>query len=102
MASDNIHFLGYLNQEEIISWLDRAKVHVLPSWFETTGLSTMEAIARQCNVVITRKGDTVEYFDDLAYYCDPSKPKSIRKAIEKALRNPINEKLINKVKENFN
>ena len=101
LASDNIHFLGYLNQEEIISWLDRAKVHVLPSWFETTGLSTMEAIARQCNVVITRKGDTVEYFDDLAYYCDPSKPKSIKMAIEKALRNPINEKLINKVKETY-
>ena len=70
-----------------------ARVHVLPSFFETTGLSSLEAAVMGCNVVITNKGDTVEYFEDLAYYCDPDDPDSIREAIEKAFQEPFNENL---------
>ncbi len=61
----------------------------MPSWFETTGLSSLEAAAMGCNIVITRKGDAYEYFGDYAYYCDPESPDSIFKAIEKAASNSI-------------
>ena len=93
IASSNIHFLGYLNEDQVIEWLDRAKVHVLPSWFETTGLSTMEAAVRDCNVVITPKGDTLEYFADMAYYCEPDDPASIRNAVENALNEALSSEL---------
>eukprot|EP01037_Dinobryon_pediforme_P007089 gene7089-7153_t len=67
----------------------KAKVHVLPSWFETTGLSSIEAAAMGCNVVITDKGDTREYFGDYAYYCDPAEPESIFNAVKKASESPV-------------
>lgn len=85
LASSNVEFLGQLDRSEVIAQLDAAKVHVLPSWFETTGLSTLEAASRNCNIVITRKGDTQEYFGDKARYCDPSSPESIKSALQKAL-----------------
>jgi len=87
-ADKDMHFLGALPQEQIKDYYLRAKVHVLPSWFETTGLSSLEAAALGCNIVITNKGDTEEYFKGLAYYCDPNDVRSIRMAIESALQAP--------------
>ena len=84
-ASDNIHFFPYVAQEKLLQFYQKAKVHVLPSWFETTGLSSLEAAAMGCNIVITDKGDTREYFGNDAFYCDPSSPESILNAVEKAL-----------------
>ena len=100
-ATDNIQFLGQKSKEEIIHELDQAKVHVLPSWFETTGLSSIEALARRCNIVITKKGDTEEYFEDFAFYCDPQSPDSIREAIERALEEDVNPELNKFIRQNF-
>lgn len=83
-AAENIHFIDHLPQKELINYYQKAKVHVLPSWFETCGLSTLEAAASGCNVVITDRGYASEYFKSHAFYCDPSSPSSIRQAIEKA------------------
>ena len=71
-------------QEDLIRYYQKAKVHVLPSWFETCGLSTLEAAAMGCNIVITNRGYTSEYYNGHAFYCDPSSPSSILEAIEKA------------------
>jgi len=84
IAALNIKFIGHVSQYELVEYYRRAKVHVLPSWFETTGLSSIEAAVMGCNIVITDKGDTVEYFGDDAFYCDPSSPDSILRAIQKA------------------
>jgi glycosyltransferase involved in cell wall biosynthesis len=84
LAEENIHFIDHLPQEELVPYYQKAKVHVLPSWFETCGLSTLEAVAMHCNVVITNKGCVYEYFSDYAFYCDPSSPSSILRAIDKA------------------
>jgi glycosyltransferase involved in cell wall biosynthesis len=62
-----------------------AKLHVLPSWFETTGLVSLEAAASGCRVVSTSRGHAKYYFGDLAWYCDPASPASMVEAIEAAL-----------------
>lgn len=97
IASRNIRFIGHLPQDELAVYYHRAKVHILPSWFETTGLSSIEAAAMGCNIVITDKGDTREYFGDNAFYCDPSSPESILAAVEKASIAPFNEKFRQKI-----
>lgn len=101
LAGENIQFMGQLSKSEIIQELKLAKVHVLPSFFETTGLSSLEAAAMGCNVVITAKGDTTEYFEDLAYYCEPNDPESIQKAIEQAILDPVNPALKERVFNNY-
>ena len=37
-----------------------------------------------CNIVITEKGFTREYFGDDAFYCEPGDPESIYNAVENA------------------
>jgi glycosyltransferase involved in cell wall biosynthesis len=71
---------------------------VLASWFETTGLSSLEAAAMHCNIVITEKGDTREYFGDDGFYCEPESPESIRVAVELASKATFNDALAEKIR----
>ena len=97
IAASNISFKDHLPQEELVTYYQRAKVHVLPSWFETTGLSSLEAAAMGCSIVITDKGDTKEYFADDAIYCDPASPENIFAAVEKASLLRLNESFQKKI-----
>jgi glycosyltransferase involved in cell wall biosynthesis len=99
LAAKNIIFLDHLSQQELVQYYQKAKVHILPSWFETCGLSTLEAAAMGCNVVITDKGFTREYFEDFAFYCDPSSPASILEAVEKAASSQMKKGLQDKIFE---
>jgi len=93
VASSNITFIDHVPQIELIKYYQQAKVHVLPSWFETTGLSSLEAAVMGCNIVITDKGDTKEYFGTNAFYCNPGEQQSILAAVEKASNSGYNEDL---------
>jgi glycosyltransferase involved in cell wall biosynthesis len=93
IAGANVRFIDHIPQDELLQYYREAKVHVLPSWFETTGLSSLEAAAMGCNIVITDKGDTREYFGSNAFYCDPAEPQSILAAVEKASHYKYNEDL---------
>lgn len=91
-AAANIHFGGWLEPSEIYPAYAAAKVHVLPSFFETTGLSSLEAAVMGCNIVVSPNGDTRDYFGDHAWYCDPSDPDSIRAAVDAAYAAPFDER----------
>jgi glycosyltransferase involved in cell wall biosynthesis len=100
-AAANISFIPGLPQEELIAYYKKAKVHALVSWFETTGLSSLEAASQRCNIVITDKGDTCEYFEDYAFYCDPSSEKSILDAVRKAAAADVDERLHAKIYKEY-
>jgi glycosyltransferase involved in cell wall biosynthesis len=97
IAADNISFIKHVPQQQLVTYYQSAKVHALPSWFETTGLSSLEAGAMGCNIVITDKGDAKEYFGSDAVYCCPSSPESIYTAVERAASHPTNTKLQTKI-----
>jgi glycosyltransferase involved in cell wall biosynthesis len=101
-AAPNIEFVDFLEQKALLDYYRKAKVHVLPSWHETTGLSSLEAAAMGCNIVITRKGDAFEYFNEYAYYCEPESPDSIFQAVDQAARNPVPSSLAGLVRKCYN
>jgi glycosyltransferase involved in cell wall biosynthesis len=101
IAAPNISFLNRVPLDDLVDYYQQAKVHILPSWFETTGLSSIEAAAMGCNIVITDKGDTREYFGDDAFYCDPSSPLSILSAVEKASSAVFNENFREKILQQY-
>lgn len=90
-AGENVFFIDHLPQNEIYGIMKAAAVHVLPSWFETTGLVSLEAAYLGCKIVITDKGDQKEYFEDYAFYCEPNKVDTIKNAILQAVQSPFND-----------
>lgn len=101
IAAENISFIGHIPQAELVEYYRRAKVHILPSWFETTGLSSIEAALMGCSIVITNKGDAKEYFSGNAIYCDPGEPGSILAAVETAASAGLNQALRQKILGNY-
>ena len=100
-AGNNVYFLNHIPHEKLPQYYKVAKVHALISWMETPGLSSLEAGAMRCNLVITKKGDTYDYFKDYAYYCEPDNVDSIRKAIIEAYESSFNENLHKVITQNY-
>lgn len=96
-AAANVSFIDNIPQKDLLEYYRKAKVHILASWFETTGLSTLEAAALGCNIIVTDKGDTKEYFEEYAWYCEPDSIESILSAVEKACAAECSEQLQVKV-----
>jgi glycosyltransferase involved in cell wall biosynthesis len=101
IASGNIEFHDRVCQEQLISYYNKAKVHALPSWFETCGLSSLEAAAMGCNLTITSKGYTRDYFGEEAFYCEPGKPESIYQSIDAAANTECNKELQEKIFDQY-
>jgi glycosyltransferase involved in cell wall biosynthesis len=100
-SNPNFRIINHINHKDLSSIYKAAKVHVLASWFETTGLSSLEAAAMGCSIVVTRKGDTEEYFEDMAFYCDPSSISSIRTQVDAAYASEFNVALKDKIHNEY-
>lgn len=101
-AGEETHFLGPKNINNIIPFYKHAKIHVLPSIRETPGLTSLEAGTFGCNIVTTKIGSTKEYFEDLAFYCDPNDYDSIKGAIMSAWEFKGSSLLKKRIKTKYN
>jgi glycosyltransferase involved in cell wall biosynthesis len=101
VAGPRVRFVSETSQEALVDLYGGARVHVLPSWYETTGLVSLEAAALGCNVVTTDRGFASEYFGPLARYCDPADPRTIAAAVDGALRTPPDPALRKRVLDRF-
>jgi glycosyltransferase involved in cell wall biosynthesis len=97
IAATNVQFIERVTQHELLNYYKRAEIHILPSFFETTGLSSLEAAAMGCKIIVSDRGDTVEYFGNLAGYCEPDSPESIYNAVEMMAGQPYNSALRKKI-----
>lgn len=84
-AGPKVLFHNSRNHEECASMYNKAKVHVLPSYYETTGLASLEALHFGCQIVVTDHPISRELFGEHAFYAKADDPKSLRQAIQKAL-----------------
>ena len=83
-----VHFLNWLPEEELPLLYAAAAAHILPSWVELPGLSSLEAGASGCRVISTEISPLPELLGDQAWYCDPFDQGSIRAAVLAALDTP--------------
>jgi glycosyltransferase involved in cell wall biosynthesis len=85
----NVHFIDQIDHEEIFALYQKASVHVLPSFRESPGLSSLEALFSGCNIVVS----SLEYcpihyykFEKYGEICNPYDAVSIRDAILASLK----------------
>ena len=91
-----------LPQEELMLLYQESEVHVLASWFETTGLSSLEAAYMGCKLVVTKCGDTIDYFKDYVEYCKHDSIELIYEAVILASKNTFSNILKTKIEEEYN
>jgi glycosyltransferase involved in cell wall biosynthesis len=98
----NVRYLGFFKERDLVRFYKSAKLHVLCSFVETPGLSSLEAGACGCNIVSTSEGSAEEYFQGLATYCDPYNDADIYEAVKKALKLNNQPALQNHILKNYN
>ncbi len=96
-----VTFLTHRGPRELWPLYYNCALHCLPSYFETPGLSNLEAALSGARVVTTPYGATREYFGNLAQYCNPNSVSSIRLAIERSLQAPMPPGLRELVRDRF-
>ena len=96
-GNKNVRYIEHIPNEDLYQLYKVCKVSVLPSWFETPGLVSLEAAVMGCNIVVSDRGTTKDYFDRYAYYCDVMSAKSIRDQIDLAYNSPFDEEFRKKI-----
>jgi len=82
-TSQNVHFKGYLPDDELVTLYQHALCLIYPSLYEGFGLPPLEAMACGCPVIVSKTASLPEICGDAAYYVDPYDVDSIAEGIYK-------------------
>jgi glycosyltransferase involved in cell wall biosynthesis len=86
-ASEAIHFVGWLDEDDLAVLYSHAGVLVLPSLYEGFGLPVLEAMACGAPVVCSNAGPLPEVAGDAAILLAPSDPAVWASALTRVLTN---------------
>lgn len=89
----NFYYIPRIENDKLYQLYKICKVSALPSWLDTPGLVSLEAASMGCNLAISSKGSTTEYFGEKAEYCLPDDIDGIRKCVQNAYEKPRNNEL---------
>lgn len=98
---EQIIFTGYLSDEELVNYYNRAKIFLYPSLFEGFGIPPMEAQKCGCPAIVSDITCLPEVYGDSVLYCNPFEVDSIKKSIENLISDEnLRKSLIQKGYEN--
>lgn len=80
-----VEFREGISHAKMMEVFDRYKVHALPSLYETTGLSSLESLARGNQVVVSDSPIQRELFQNRATFVNPQSVESIAAGLDKAM-----------------
>jgi glycosyltransferase involved in cell wall biosynthesis len=100
-ASCNVNFTGYVSDESLLRYYQKAKVYCQLSTQESFGVALAEAMACGCVPVVTRKYSLPEVVGDTGFYVPYNDPEATAEAIEKALRSDKGVKTRERVQKYF-
>lgn len=99
--NENFHYIPRIENSKLYQLYKVCKVSTLPSWLDTPGLVSLEAAAMGCNLAISSKGSTTEYFGNYAEYCLPDDIEGIRRAIDTAYKRNKDSELKKYIFDNY-
>lgn len=93
-APSNVHFLGYVKDEELFALYAEADCFLFPSLYEGFGIPPLEAMMCGCPVVVSDCASLPEVCQDAAIYCHPQRPDEWVSAIKSILQMDDSKKKI--------
>ncbi len=82
---DQVFLTGYVSHQDLPGLYNLAEAVAFPSFYESFGLITLEAMACGCPVIVSRTGGAPEAAGDAGLYVDPADEVSIAEAVLRVL-----------------
>jgi glycosyltransferase involved in cell wall biosynthesis len=101
IATPNVKFLGFVPDEDLLEYYQKAKVYVQVSAHEGFGISMTEAMLCECTPVVTNAGAIPEVVGDAGLYVPLEDPKATADAIKKALTSNKGKDARKRIIKNF-
>jgi len=101
MAGSNVIFTGYVSEESLLRYYQRAKVYCQLSAHESFGVALAEAMSCCCVPVVTRRYALPEVVGDTGFYAPYNDPEATAEAIRKALKSDKGTKARERIKKYF-
>ncbi|MFQ6127892.1 MAG: glycosyltransferase [Thermoplasmata archaeon] len=86
ISTPNVEFAGWVTDERLLKYMQRAKVYVQASYHEGFGCSLAESMLCGCAPVVTKRGAIPEVVGDSGYYVPYNDVDATARAIEVALQ----------------
>jgi glycosyltransferase involved in cell wall biosynthesis len=89
-VTERVSWLGHVPWQDLLGWYRRATLFVMPSYYETFGISCLEAMAFGLPVVATRAGGLPEVIEDgvTGVLVPPGDPRALAEAVGHLLHRP--------------
>jgi glycosyltransferase involved in cell wall biosynthesis len=85
---DRIFFTGFVNSEELKSYMSHASIFVFPSFYEGFGLPPLEAMAAGIPTLVSDAASIPEVCGDASSYFDPNNVDDIAIKIKSLVNDP--------------
>lgn len=79
---NNVQFIGYVTDEELMALYEHAACFVYPSLYEGFGIPPLEAMMCGCPVIVSDRASLPEVCGDMAMYCDAYDEKALADKIK--------------------
>lgn len=83
-----VHFTGYLPDEEVVHLMNGADALVFPSLWEGFGLPAVEAMSCGLPVLASRRGSLPEVVGDAGLFFEPEDPAAVARCVLEFLGDP--------------
>ncbi len=93
---ERIHFLGYIEQEELVQWYNKAELFLFPSFYEGFGIPPLEAMACGCPAITSNSSSLPEAVGDAALTVGPHDIPALVEAIQRLLNPEERQKFVEK------
>lgn len=83
----DIVFLDYVSDADLITLYQNANLFVYPSLYEGFGIPPLEAMRYGCTVLVSNKASLPEVCGNAAFYCNPDQVEDMAFQMKEALEN---------------
>lgn len=96
-ALANVHYVGYVSDQELVALYRHARVFVYPSLYEGFGIPPLEAMLNGCPVIAAEKASLPEVLESNVLYCNPFYKKDLERSIVLLLDDKNNKRISSKI-----